>query len=158
MTDPNRLANFAILYTALLLFLAVGAITTLGLEWYAGLTVPAWTPPQLLIAVIWCVLFLFAALSACRYWNRTPELAQRRLTLDLYMGNAFLVLLWNYLFFGTHALFPAAWAAAAVLIAAVLLVWRTSRVSGSAAWLLAPYVLWVTFATALTYVIATMNV
>ncbi|MGH7175183.1 MAG: TspO/MBR family protein [Minisyncoccia bacterium] len=153
MESDTRLANAFIFYSATLLFFAVGAITTLGLPWYRALLLPAWAPSEFTVAVIWCVLFLLAALSASAIWNHGTS---RALSV-LYAGNALLVLLWNYLFFGPHALGLALLVAIILALSLVVLIILAGRVSRRAAWLLAPYLAWLLFALALTHAIYRLN-
>lgn len=157
MDTDFRLANYFILYVATLLFFAVGAITTLGLGWYQALVLPAWTPSTTLVAVIWCALFALAALSAIKVWDKIPRGAGINALITLYAGNALLVLLWNYLFFGLHEIFPAFLAALLVSLSVLILVASASRISRAAAWLLAPYLAWALFASYLLYVVSSLN-
>jgi tryptophan-rich sensory protein len=150
--DNSLLVRWFIYYAALVLFFAVGAITTLGLSWYHALALPAWAPSDLAVALIWCVLFLLAALSAVELYPSAS-----RAVRALYAGNALLILLWNYLFFGLHALGPALLAAVAVGLSALALFAAAWPISRRAAWLLAPYLLWMLYAIALTHLIYRLN-
>ena len=71
--------------------------------------------------------------------------------------NGFLNLLWSFLFFRMHR---PDWAGIEVLllwasIAALIVACR--RVSGTAAWLLVPYLIWVTFAGVLNATVVGLN-
>ena len=80
-----------------------------------------------------------------------------RTVMYLYMGNALLILLWNYAFFGLHSLLAGFLVALLVLVSVLVLftlIWRTSQ---KAALLLAPYLLWMLLATYLMYMIWMMN-
>lgn len=151
-TTENRLAEWFIFYISGLLFFTVGAITSLGLEWYSALTVPSWTPSTFVIVVIWCVVFIGMALSAAQVWKNGFHTR-----LGWYGLNVVLLLLWNYVFFGAHLLSLSLGMATLVLLAVIGLVasnWRTAR---KAAWLLFPYLAWMLFALPLTYFIAMSN-
>lgn len=154
----SSLARPFIFYVATLLFFAVGGMTSIGMRWYATLATPSWTPPDLLVATIWCVLFLCSAFSVSLFWEAREQNADAfKATLALYMGNALLVLLWNFLFFGVHELFAAFWVAIAVggtVLALVLTLWNQVR---AAALLLLPYLAWMLFALVLTYAVMTLN-
>lgn len=155
-TDP-RLAQYAIFYVATLLFFSVGAITTAGLPWYASLTVPAWMPSQLMTSVIWLMLFLSAALSMALFWKQAGARSHSRLITALYLGNAGLVLLWNYLFFGAEEIVGAYVAAVLVsisLLALTALLWKTYR---TAAYVLIPYLVWMFVALTFSYQIMLLN-
>jgi len=155
VSEGRSLGSMFIMYVATLLFFAVGAVTTPQLGWYGMLAVPSWTPPELLIAAIWCVLFILTPISLSLFWEAASE--DLVSVAFLYAGNGALVLLWNYLFFGLHML-PAALAAAALVgISVIAIILKVKRVSRKAAWLMVPYLLWTVFAAYLIYAIMTMN-
>jgi tryptophan-rich sensory protein len=157
MPAQKRLADYFIFYVSLLLFFAVGAITTLGLEWYGILLLPVWAPSTFLAALIWCLLFVLTALSAVQVWNHEPRDASFAVTIGLYMGNGLLVLFWNYLFFGKHALFLSLMLSLLVLISVLVLIVRVRPLLKSAALLLVPYFLWMLFAATLMYQVLRLN-
>lgn len=150
--------DFFIFYAATLVFFAIGIITTLGLGWYGGLNTPIWTPPELVIAAIWGTLFVTTVVSLSIFCDAQKKFTNAfRNTVVIYMGNALLIVLWNYLFFGVHQLVLALWAAVAVGISVLILILRVKNSSKIAAWLLAPYLAWVTFAVAINYAVMLMN-
>lgn len=150
--------DFFIFYAATLVFFAIGIITTLGLGWYGSLHTPLWTPPELVIAAIWGTLFVTTVLSLSIFCDAQKEQTRAfRSTVLVYMGNALLILLWNYLFFGIHQLVPALWAAVVVGLSVLVLILRVKNSSKAAAWLLAPYLAWVVIAVAINYAVMLMN-
>lgn len=157
MNDEKRLTDYFIFYVAMLLFFGVGAITTLGLDWYTALAVPAWAPPQLSVAVIWSVLFIVAPLSLSVFWKSAPKDTAFRPTVMLYAGNAVGILLWNYLFFGLHNLVGATMIAFCIFLSVVVLMIRVGKVSRTSAQLLVPYLIWIVFAVYLNYTLMNMN-
>ena len=90
-----------------------------------------------------------------RAWRAGGPAAPR--LVRLYFGQLFFNALWSVLFFGLK---QPAWALADILVLWGLLVWlqaglwRSDRLAG-ALWL--PYVLWVSFATALNAAIVRLN-
>jgi benzodiazapine receptor len=158
MKTERFIRDFLIFYAASLVFFAIGVITTLGLGWYNSINTPSWTPPQLLISAIWGMLFITTITSLSLYCD-TQKLFTKKFggTVLLYMGNAFLILLWNYLFFGLHTLVLALCAAVAVGISVLALILRIQKASNAAAWLLVPYFLWVVYAVAINYAVIIMN-
>lgn len=158
MNNDTKLTRSFTGYVATLLFFGVGAITTLGMGWYSSLNLPSWTPPELLVAFIWFVLFVLTACSVAVFWERSKR-DERSFAwvLNLYMENAMLVLLWNYVFFGLHNLTIAF--GVAVLIGVMVLIimvklWKEVRL---AAVLLLPYLVWMIVALMLTYQIMVLN-
>lgn len=158
MNNETKLERSFIFYVATLLFFGVGAITTIGLDWYTALSLPWWTPPELLVAAVWFVLFLCTAFSVSIFWEQSKKGGvPSRYIVSLYVLNSFLVLLWSYLFFGVHELGFAFGAALAVGLSVVVLMLRLWKGFRNAALLLLPYVGWMLFALAYTYTVMVMN-
>lgn len=134
---------------------AVGSLFTPG-EWYASLQKPSWNPPNWIFGPIWITLYAMMALAAWLVWKRGGWHAQRR-ALALFLVQLALNAAWTALFFGlknpglAFAEIVVLWLA----IAATLLAFRL--VSRPAAWLLAPYLAWVTFAAFLNFTIWRLN-
>jgi len=77
--------------------------------------------------------------------------------LGLYLLNGVINALWSYIFFVEHLLFPAFLDALCILITVGFLMaftWSYSRMSSL---LLVPYLLWVSFATYLNFIIYRLN-
>jgi len=132
-------------------------ITGRGMDWYRTIKLPAWTPPGSFIGTVWTVLFVLATISALIFWNRHQSLQSRQLIAALFIINAIANVGWSYLFFGEHLIKPAIFEAAflgATCIALVITLWP---ISTTAALLIVPYVVWVGFATYLTYIIWLLN-
>ncbi len=157
MNNNTLFSNYFIGYVTTLLFFGVGAITTLGIDWYQTLILPAWMPPTALVAIVWALLFFLTAISSSHVWNSQPHGRHTRIAITLYLLNALLVLFWNYLFFGLHLLMLAGVVAALVGLSVVALMIRVSRISKKATWLLAPYLIWMALALYLNHVIWVLN-
>lgn len=120
--------------------------TTKGLKtWYPSLKKPLFTPPGWLIGPVWTLLYLLMGVASWWVWTERkaqPERVDEALTW--YGGQLLLNVLWSYLFFGLRL--PGV--AFLGIIALWGMVWQTmmkfSRVHGEAAWLLAPYLGWLT--------------
>lgn len=157
MKNDYLFSSYFIGYVATLLFFGVGAITTLGIDWYQTLILPTWMPPTLLIAFVWALLFLLTAFSSSIVWSREPHDSRVRSAIALYSFNALLVLLWNYLFFGLHLLMYAGAVAVLVGLSVVVLMIRVAPISKRATWLLGPYLAWMGLALYLNHVIWSLN-
>ncbi len=156
-TSDQKLVHYFIFYVAILLFFGVGAITTTGLSWYATLTPSVWILPQLLIACIWGVLFILVSLSMCVFWDASVRDQRFYASVALYLGNAALVLFWNYLFFGLHLLLAASVVAVVVTLSLMALMVSVRKVSNVSMMLLVPYLLWLIYATYISYLVTVLN-
>ena len=125
-------------------------------EWYTTLKKPSWNPPGWIFGPVWSALYSMMAVAAWLVWKRGGFAAQRR-PLALFLAQLVLNAAWTPLFFGLH--WPSiAFAEITLLwlaIAATLAAFRP--VSRIAAWLLAPYLAWVSFAAALNFTLWRLN-
>jgi benzodiazapine receptor len=134
---------------------SLGAIFLPG-EWYAALKKPSWNPPPWIFGPVWSALYAMMAVAAWLVWRRGGFAAQRR-PLTFFLVQLLLNAAWTPLFFGLH--WPGVAFAEIVLlwmaIAATLVAFRP--VSRAAAWLLVPYLAWVSFAAVLNFTLWRMN-
>lgn len=125
--------------------------------WYAGLVSPPGTPPNWLFGPVWTVLYAMMGIAFAIVWNRPIETAGRSCAMRWFGLQLLLNLIWTPVFFGLHQL-AAALVIIVMLIAAILFTIRAiGRVSKPAGWLLAPYLIWVTYATYLNAGYAYLN-
>ena len=133
-----------------------GLMTDLG-PWYYSLRQPAWKPPDWAFGPIWTTIFGLTAAAGVIGWRATPARRARDTLLVAFALNAFLNLFWSLLYFRLHrpdwALYevPLLW----LSILALILLLRRRAVS--AAWLLAPYLVWVTIAAVLNWETVHLN-
>lgn len=137
---------------------AYGALSTIEnvRTWYPTLAKPAWTPPSWVFGPVWNVLYLLMAVAAWLVWCEAPRRDVRR-PLALFLGQLTLNAAWSLLFFGWRR--PGlAFGEIVLLLATILLtVAAFHRARPLAAWLMAPYLAWVSFATALNGAIWWLN-
>jgi tryptophan-rich sensory protein len=140
-----------------LLTASLGAwITRSGLEWYRTIHVPSWTPSGKAIGRVWTVIYTLTAVSAMLSL-RAADSAQFPMLAALFGVNAFLNAAWSYLFFGQRQLGSAVLDSGLLALSIVVLIVTVVPLSILAAALLVPYLLWVIFATGLTYAIFRLN-
>ncbi|MGA2934120.1 MAG: TspO/MBR family protein [Methanomicrobiales archaeon] len=138
---------------------AVGsAFTALSVDtWYAGLAKPPFTPPGWFIGAVWTVLFLLMGISFFLVLERDRGRPEVKRGISLFSIQLGLNVIWSFLFFGLRSPFLALigilflWGS----IAATLL--QFLKISRPAAYLLVPYLIWVTIATGLNAGILLLN-
>lgn len=119
---------------------------------YATLVKPAFSPPNWIFAPVWIALYALMGFAAYLVWQKGGKKELR-----WYWAQLAVNAIWTPLFFGlkdpTLALFDI------VLLLALIAItmWKFARVSRTAALLLVPYLLWVTYATALSFGIWHLN-
>lgn len=148
-----------------------GIFTQSGMEWYdTTLIRPALNPPKWVFPIAWNFIFITATISALIVFNagRRPwkilwfKLGERVdpyywTLLILFAANAFLNVFWSYLFFNQHNISAAFIEMMGLEVTVALLMIFSWHISKWASLLLLPYLLWVGFATYLTYMIMIIN-
>jgi len=133
-----------------------GAASIQAAPFYGQLVRPEWAPPAALFGPVWTALYALMGIAAWLVW-RVGGFRAARTALTLFLAQLALNALWSWLFFGWH-LGAAALADIAVLwvliAATILSFWRISPLAGV---LLVPYLLWVSFASALNYSVWQLN-
>ena len=129
-----------------LVFLAslTGAVFQPG-QWYKQLDKPAWTPPDWLFPVAWGLLYVLMAYAAWRVW----DVAGVGLALVLWGVQLALNAGWSAVFFGLRRPGLAFLELAALWLAVAATIVAFAAIDALAAWLLAPYIAWVSFAAVL---------
>lgn len=178
----NIFFKFIIAIVVMELAGVIGAIFTVPAisDWYAGLEKPALMPPAEVFGPVWAALYFLIGISLflawkngwktanpifeknVKSWNRWSE---RLWTGDWQKANAIAIfalqyvlnIIWPYLFFGLRL--------SNIAFSEILALWFTIiwtiivfyRISKTSAYLLVPYLLWVSFAVYLNYAIWTLN-
>jgi len=129
-----------------------GAIAPPG-AWYAGLTQPAGTPPDIAFPIAWTTLYIFMAIAAWRVWRARGVGS----ALGLFALQLILNACWMPVAFGLQWLGGALivigllWLAVAATMTAF---WRVDRLAGL---LFVPYLAWVSYACYLNAGLAWLN-
>ena len=125
--------------------------------WYAALAKPWWTPPPVVFPIAWTILYILMAVSLWRLWDRAAPSAPRATAITWFLIQLALNAAWSPVFFGWHDTRTAHVIIIGLLIAIVMTMIAASRADKSAAWLLAPYLAWVAYATTLNAGVVAMN-
>ena len=122
--------------------------------WYAELDKPRWTPPNWLFGPVWTILFLAMAFAAWLVWRQTDLTAA---PMRLFLLQLILSIGWSALFF--HLRSPGAAFIEIVLLWCAILMTAIAfgRIVPLAYWLMAPYLLWVSYAAVLNFAIWRLN-
>lgn len=136
---------------------ALGSIASIRAPvFYAELARPAWAPPASWFGPVWTTLYVLMAVAAWLVWRERLAPGRTR-ALVLFVVQLALNALWSWLFF--------AWRLGALAFVDVLLLFALIvatlvaflRVRALAGLLLVPYLLWVGFASALTWAVWQRN-
>ncbi|SDT60385.1 TspO/MBR family protein [Bradyrhizobium canariense] len=157
-----KLKSIVRLALSLLLCLAVGVLGALVTmpeipAWYAGIGKPSWTPPPPVFPIAWTMLYILMAISFWRLWNIEARSAARTKAMIWFLVQLALNALWPPVFFGWHSTSAALVVIIALLATIAATMIAAARVDRAAAWILAPYLLWVAYATTINIGVVAMN-
>ncbi len=136
---------------AALLAASFAAIITGGSAdpWYVALNKPAFTPPDIVFAIVWPYLFATLIVGTLLVLNRFRHPRQYSALMGLYYLMLAVGICWNLFFFGFHETGYAFGIIAALWLSIFTLIIAFWRASPLAALLQVPHLLWITFAGAL---------
>jgi len=128
-----------------------------GKAFYDALMKPAATPPDWLFPFVWTALFVLIGLAGYYVWNFYENDRARKWFAGLYFVNGLLIFLWPYSFFTLHSVASALYVIIALIIVIESMILLAFKTNHKAAYLLAPYLLWVLFATYMNINILVLN-
>lgn len=137
--------------------LLAALLTSSGTDLYNGaLTKPPLSPPAAVFPIVWTVLYTLMGISAARIWL-SPESADRSRGLNIFIAQLIVNFFWSLIFFNARAFgFAFLW----LLLLWALVLWMIIsfyKTDKAAALLQIPYLLWVTFAGYLNFMIWQLN-
>lgn len=142
--------------------LSIGALGSLATiqsvkTWYPTLSKPSFNPPNWLFAPVWTTLYVLIGIAAYLIWCKRDKIVHFPRTVAIYLIQLILNLGWSFIFFYLHEI---GFALAEIILLLILIVINAItfyKINKWAGLLFIPYILWVSFATFLTYSIFILN-
>lgn len=125
-------------------------------EWYRALAKPSWNPPSWVFGPVWTTLYALMGIAAWRIWKRGGGAAHAS-ALKLFLLQLAVNFSWSYVFFTFQRIELALMVIVTLWVLIALTMYTFARRDRSAAWLLAPYLAWVTYAATLNAGFAVLN-
>lgn len=138
----------------------IGALVVTGdgfSAWYSTIQKPSFTPPSWVFGPAWTTLYILMGVAAFLAWQKGLASRAVRIALAWFLGQLVLNALWTPVFFGLRRVGLALVVIVLLWVAIVITMNYVARVSRPAAVLLAPYLVWVSFATVLNASIWWLN-
>jgi benzodiazapine receptor len=154
---PERGIEIAIAAAAVSVVAIIGGLMTDVGPWYESLRFPRLRPPNWLFGPAWTVIFILIAAAGVVVWESAEDPATRFRLVTLFFVNGLLNLLWSPLFFKMRRPDWAFYELLLFWLSILVLILELTRSSSFAAWLLAPYLAWVTFAGWLNWRVVELN-
>lgn len=181
-----RVSNLFKLVIAIGVSMGAGAIgsffTTPAIQsgWYATLIKPTLNPPGWVFGPVWTTLYVLMGISLFLVWSHDWKVVnplwkksgkawnpwserlwrgdwQKANVIAIFTIQLLLNIKWSLVFFALHSPMLAFLVIIALWISILYTIINFYRISKPAAWLLVPYILWVTFAIYLNYSIWMLN-
>ncbi len=137
----------------------IGSIFTIPSipTWYISLIKPTLAPPNWVFGPVWIILFALMGIALFLIWKNGVKSKDNKIALSLFVSQLFLNILWSIIFFDLHSPVGA--------FLEIIFLWLTifttiiafKKISRAAAWLLVPYLVWVSFAAYLNFTIWMLN-
>lgn len=126
-------------------------------NWYASLAKPALNPPSWVFGPVWTILYLLMGISVFLIWRESKKNEHLKSALILFGIQLALNAIWSPLFFGVQNPGVAFIVIIAMWTAILLTILSFIKINRLAAYLLIPYLIWVTFASYLNIGIWFLN-
>jgi len=152
-----RWALFVIPLTMFLGFLS-GTMSgsTADNAWYQTLIKPDIQPPGWVFGVVWPTLYLLMGLAFTMVLHARGA-RFRNMAIGLFLCQFAINLSWSPIFFGQHKVTAAFFIIIVMLGVAIATTFAFAQVRKAAAWLMVPYLVWISFASILNFQIDQLN-
>lgn len=125
--------------------------------WYQALNKASFNPPGWLFGPVWIFLYLLMGISLYLVWNKGIKSRQAKAAVTVFGIQLALNALWSIIFFGLKSPLFAFIEMIILWIAIMSTIVYFYKISKTAAYLLVPYILWVSFALVLNFFIYYLN-
>jgi tryptophan-rich sensory protein len=125
--------------------------------WYAGLIKPSFNPPNWIFGPVWTTIYVLMGVS---FYMILASKAKKHLhteAVQFFIAQLVFNILWSAIFFGWKSPCLAFGSIVALWILILFTIMRFYPIRKAAAFLLVPYIAWVSFAAILNFFIATLN-
>ncbi|MBK8698893.1 MAG: tryptophan-rich sensory protein [Saprospiraceae bacterium] len=156
-TNRNYLLLAACIAVPMLLGFTAGMVTAQNIPgWYAGINKPWFNPPSWIFGPVWTTLYVMMGIASWRVLS-TIASPDRNKAMWLYGVQLLLNFLWSFSFFYFQRPDLALLNIIVLKIAILFTIFAFARIDKVAAWLMVPYICWVSFAMILNFYIYILN-
>lgn len=135
-----------------------GFFTSSGVNgWYVTANKPWFNPPNWIFAPVWTTLYILMGIALYLVWKSGADKTLKQTAIILFAVQLTLNFFWSFIFFKLQL---PGWAFAEIILMWVMIFFTIlwfGKISPLAAWLLVPYISWVSFASVLNYAIWKLN-
>lgn len=155
MNQKNIMTNIVWVILCLGISGIAGYVTAGSVHsWFVTLHKPSFNPPSWVFGPVWTVLYIMIGLAGARIWRVRQ---QHPRLFAIFLLQLLLNFAWSFLFFGSHNIFAALVNIVLLWLSILIIILISRKIDKPAAWLLTPYLLWVTFASVLNVALWILN-
>jgi tryptophan-rich sensory protein len=125
--------------------------------WYATVNKPFFAPPNWIFGPVWTSLYLLMGVAFYLIWKQGWQKKKIRTATKFFLAQLGLNFIWSPVFFGLRSPELGLIVIIALLVFIVATMKKFYPLSKTAFYLLVPYLLWVSFASALNLAIVILN-
>ena len=150
------------LITSIMVCLLAGALGTIFTissipTWYMHLNRPFFSPPNWIFAPVWTTLYILMGISFYLIWIKGFKTKKVRDAVTVFIIQLALNAIWTPVFFGYKNILFALVIIIAMWIYIIKTIQAFLKIDKTAAYLLYPYLAWVSFATILNFSVWILN-
>jgi tryptophan-rich sensory protein len=134
----EKLKPYIISFIPVIIVAALSSMFAMQVDWYKK---PSFQPPGWVFSAAWTVIYTLIGIAGGLIVKKKDYLS-----FGIYLINLFLNFLWTYIFFGSRMIGLALIEIVVLWVSIVVLFKFFRKTSALAAWLIVPYLLWVSFA------------
>ena len=135
-----------------------GFFTTSSISgWYTTINKPSFNPPNWIFGPVWTLLYIMMGIALFIIWKSETDAVLKKQALIFFFIQLVINFCWSLLFFFCES---PGWALIDIVLMWVfilLTIFSFSKISSLSAWLLVPYISWVSFAAVLNFAIWKLN-
>ena len=124
--------------------------------WYASLNKPWFSPPNVVFAPIWTILYILMGVALFLVW-RSPRNRTRDIGIAVFIAQLAVNVIWTFAFFGLESTLYGLLSIIPLWILIAATIYQFYKVEKRASYLLVPYIVWVSIATALNASVYLLN-
>jgi translocator protein len=125
-------------------------------QWFLALDRPPIVPPGWVFGLVWSILYVMQGLALAVILNARGARG-RSSALGWFAAQFVLNLCWSPLFFAAHQVTAALFLIVIILALAIVTTFAFAKIRKIAAWLFVPYLVWLSFASIITWQINSRN-
>lgn len=124
---------------------------------YMQLKKPSFSPPSWIFPIVWTILYLLMGIAAYKVWIKGKQGEKNTKALVLYILQLILNFFWSIIFFRFNLYGVAFFELLLLIIIVIMTTFEFYKTDKIAAYLMIPYILWLSFAGVLNYTVWMLN-